>query len=166
MTYLSYVHSPVGRILLASNGDALTGLWLEGQKYCAATVTDPAEERDLPVFAETRKWLDCYFSGKIPPFAPPLAPEGTPFRRAVWKLLLTIPYGETTTYGTLAARYAAQYGRTTSARAVGNAVGHNPVSVIIPCHRVLGADGSLTGYAGGKEKKQFLLDLESAAHRE
>lgn len=104
--------------------------------------------------------------GQNPPFTPLLAPEGTPFRRAVWKLLLTIPYGETTTYGTLAARYAAHYGQTTSARAVGNAVGHNPVSVIIPCHRVLGADGSLTGYAGGTEKKQFLLDLESAAHRE
>jgi methylated-DNA-[protein]-cysteine S-methyltransferase len=115
----------------------------------------------LPVFEETCRWLDVYFAGGVPDFTPPLALHGTPFRKAVWEILLTIPYGKTMTYGEIAARIAEQRGRQRlSAQAVGGAVGHNPVAIIVPCHRVIGADGSLTGYAAGLDKKHLLLQLE------
>ena len=162
MDYCSHILTPLGQALLSSDGEALTGLWFEGQKYCAATLSDCCEERALPVFAEAERWLSVYFSGKVPDFTPPLAPKGTPFRKEIWDILLTIPYGQTITYGRIAAILAARRGfRHFSAQAVGGAVGHNPISLIIPCHRVVGADGSLTGYAGGIEKKHFLLDLEA-----
>ena len=158
--YVTKISSPVGNLLLASDGQALTGLWLEGQKYFAATLDDNATERsELPVFRQTTEWLDAYFEKPPLPALPPLAPPGSPFRRAVWKLLLEIPYGETSTYGEIT-RKLRERGIPTAPQAVGGAVGHNPISILIPCHRVVGTNGSLTGYAGGIEKKQFLLELE------
>lgn len=154
--------SPLGGITMASDGETLTGLWFDGQKRFAETLAAENEERDLPVFALADRWLDVYFSGGRPDFTPPLAPRGTPFRRAVWEALLTVPYGETATYGQIAAAVAERTGRPrTSARAVGGAAARNPISLIIPCHRVVGANGSLTGYAGGIERKRRLLELES-----
>ncbi len=153
MVYTLSLPSPLGDLTLASRGEALCGLWFNGQKYFAAGLPAEREERDLPVFRETRRWLEAYFSGSAPDFLPPLAPEGTPFRRRVWEALLTIPYGETVTYGELAQRLG------TAPRAVGSAVGRNPVSILIPCHRVVGS-GGLTGYAGGLERKRALLEIE------
>ena len=155
--------SPLGGITLASDGTALTGLWFDGQKYFAATLPQAHTEKPLPVFDQTARWLDLYFSGQAPDFTPPLALSGTPFRQAVAKIMLTIPYGQTITYGQIATRMARQQGvKAMSAQAVGGAVGHNPISIIIPCHRVVGSGGSLTGYAGGIDKKIQLLRLEGA----
>lgn len=162
MDYIAHYTSPLGGITLASDGQALTGLWFDGQKYFGASLSGERQEKELPVFDRAAEWLDLYFSGRAPEFTPPLALRTTPFRRAVWELLLTIPYGQTTTYGRLAAQIAQKRGGM-SAQAVGGAVGHNPISLIIPCHRVLGSDGGLTGYAGGLEKKRRLLALEGAA---
>ena len=162
MDYIAHYTSPLGGITLASDGQALTGLWFDGQKYFGASLSGERQERELPVFDRAAEWLDLYFSGRAPEFTPPLAMRTTPFRRAVWELLLTIPYGQTTTYGQLAAQIAQKRGGM-SAQAVGGAVGHNPISLIIPCHRILGAGGGLTGYAGGLEKKRRLLALEGAA---
>ncbi len=154
--------SPLGGITLSSDGTALTGLWFDGQKYFAAGLPAGCPEAMLPVFAQAEKWLDLYFSGKDPGFTPPLRPRGTAFRKAVWEFLLTIPYGETLSYGEIAVRLAEQGNRPRpSARAVGGAVAHNPVSLIIPCHRVVGAGGRLTGYAGGTGRKAKLLALEA-----
>ena len=153
--------SPIGSITMASNGTALTGLWLDGQKYFAQTLSGAYEEKLLPVFEDTIKWLDIYFGGAVPDFTPELYVHSTPFRKAVYDILLTIPYGQTMTYGEIAEILAQQTGKKKmSAQAVGGAVGHNPISIIIPCHRVVGADGKLTGYAGGLDRKSFLLDLE------
>ena len=161
MDYTHHCDSPLGGITLASDGEALTGLWFQGQKYDRSTLADEHEPRDLPVFRETARWLDLYFAGETPDFTPPLKLRGSPFRQAVWEILLTIPRGSVTTYGEIAAHIAAQRGlEHMSAQAVGGAVGHNPVSIIVPCHRVVGADGSLTGYAGGIERKAWLLALE------
>ncbi|MDD6189069.1 MAG: methylated-DNA--[protein]-cysteine S-methyltransferase [Clostridiales bacterium] len=162
MYYTAEYSSPVGRITLASDGENIVGLWLEGQKYFAATLDGEAREASLPVLEDARRWLDIYFSGKEPDFQLPLAPRGSEFRQTVWGLLLEIPYGKTVTYGELSKKLEAKLGRKTSARAVGGAVGHNPISIIIPCHRVVGTDGSLTGYAGGVDKKIQLLRLEGA----
>lgn len=160
--YVTRISSPVGNLLLASDGQALTGLWLEGQKYFAATLDgDTAEQPDLPVFRQTEEWLDAYFKKAPLPALPVLGPRGSTFRQMVWKFLLEIPYGQTTTYGELTHRLR-ESGILAAPQAVGGAVGHNPISIIIPCHRVLGADGSLTGYAGGVETKRFLLELEGA----
>ena len=158
MQYIHHYASPLGPITAASDGEALTGLWFDGQKYFAAGLGEH-EERELPIFSEVDRWLDAYFSGRDPGFTPQLRPRGTAFRRAVWDLLLTIPFGGTVTYGQLAARLPGG----TSARAVGGAVGHNPISLIVPCHRVVGADGSLTGYAGGVERKRRLLEMEQGS---
>lgn len=163
MLYSAHYSSPLGSIMLASDGDNLVGLWLEGQKYFAATVAEEITERpDLPVFAATQHWLDRYFSGQRPAISDlPLAPEGGAFRKAVWDILCEIPYGEVTTYGEIAKKMAARMNKVSmSSQAVGGAVGHNPISIIIPCHRVVGANGSLTGYAGGIDKKVKLLELE------
>ena len=161
MTSLCVYDSPVGRLTLAADGPAVTGLWIEGQKYFAATLSGDEKGNPLPVFDAARAWLDAYFSGEIPPALPPLSPRGSPFRPAVWRLLLEIPRGGTTTYGALA-RTLRERGVSASAQAVGGAVGHNPISILIPCHRVVGADGSLTGYAGGVRVKERLLALEGA----
>lgn len=155
--------SPVGELTLAGDGEKLVGLWRTQQKYYGANILAKASvQADAPPFIQTRQWLDAYFQGKKPPVsALPLAPEGSEFRRRVWKILCEIPYGELTTYGAIAAQLAREMGRSAmSAQAVGGAVGHNPISIIIPCHRVVGAGGSLTGYAGGLEMKQFLLAHE------
>ena len=155
--------SPLGEILLAADGDGLTGLWFQGQHYFAAGLDSECEAGEPPVLKEACRWLDTYFTGREPDFTPPLHPVGSDFQRAVWQLLLQIPYGQTTTYGALAGELARQRGLTHfSAQAVGGAVGHNRVSIIIPCHRVVGSGGSLTGYAGGLENKIKLLKLESA----
>ena len=156
--------SPLGEITLASDGFVLTGLWFNGQKYFGSTLAANCARKDLPVFEETRRWLDVYFSGKEPDFCPPIGLSGSPFRMAVFKALRAVPYGGTTTYGKIAAELEKERGKgKVSARAVGAAVGRNPISVIVPCHRVLGAGGKLTGYAGGTEKKSYLLKLEGAA---
>ena len=161
MDYVWHYDSPLGGITLASDGSALSGLWFDGQKHFAATLGAEREERELPVFEQTARWLDAYFAGRVPDFTPPLHLIGTPFQKAGWELLLTIPYGETRSYGQLAACLAETRGMPrVSARAVGAAVGRNPISLVIPCHRVLGADGRLTGYAGGLERKRALLTLE------
>ena len=153
--------SPLGTVHLASDGEKLVGLWLAGQKYFADSVRGEVEERELPVFAATRQWLEAYFAGKRPAIdALPLAPAGTPFRRAVWDMLCAIPYGQCTTYGDIARRMAERMNTRMSGQAVGGAVGHNPISIIIPCHRIIGAGGNLTGYAGGIDKKVWLLTLE------
>ena len=163
MQYTHSYDSPLGRILLASDGAALTGLWFEGQKYYAAVLDKQHGEKSLPVFEQTKNWLDIYFSGREPDFTPPLAPVGSEFRREVWELLCSIPYGKTVTYAELAAIIAERRGLShMSAQAVGGAVGHNPISIIIPCHRVVGSGGSLTGYAGGIDRKVRLLSLEGA----
>lgn len=161
MHYVDHYASPLGGITLAGNGQELTGLWFDGQKYFGKV--QEYEEKALPVFTVTKRWLDLYFSGSVPDFTPPLRIETTPFRKAVWEILLTIPYGKTMTYGEIAEKIAAQRGMAhMSAQAVGGAVGHNCISLIIPCHRVVGTNGSLTGYAGGLEKKIKLLTLEKA----
>lgn len=163
MYYTSYYNSPVGRLLLASDGASLTGLWVENQKYYADTIAENIQEQDeLPIFIKTRDWLDRYFSGKKPKISElKLAPKGGEFRQAVWKILCEIPYGEVFTYGGIARMIAQKTGRAAmSAQAVGGAVGHNPISIIIPCHRVVGSNGSLTGYAGRLDVKIKLLTFE------
>ena len=163
MEYIHRAFSPLGRLTIASDGEALTGLWFDGQKHYADTLSPVHMEKDLTVFEETERWLALYFSGKEPDFTPPLCLRGTSFRRAVWEILLTIPYGQTMTYGEIAGIVAEKQGFSgMSAQAVGGAVGHNPVSLIIPCHRVIGASGRLTGYAGGLERKAALLLMENA----
>lgn len=153
MHYTQMISSPLGSILLSADEVGLTGLWFDGGRYYAETLPEEHVERETPILTDTKRWLDVYFSGREPDFTPPLHPAGSPFRQAVWQLLLEIPYGQTTTYGAL-------LGDGASARAVGGAVGRNPISIIVPCHRVIGADGSLTGYAGGVDRKIRLLALE------
>ena len=157
MIYLTRYESPLGPVLLAADSVGLTGLWFVGQKYFPSFSDGEFLEEETPVLAEARRWLNVYFSGASPDFLPPLRPQGSSFRQAVWNVLLTIPRGQTMTYGEIARRLNVR-----SAQAVGGAVGHNPVSILIPCHRVVGSDGSLTGYAGGLERKERLLQLEGA----
>lgn len=162
MLYTNQWTTPLGEVLLAADDEGLTGLWfMENQRYRGLGLSPDAVARDLPVFEETKRWLDIYFSGKDPGFIPRLHLTGTPFRRRVGELLLEIPYGRTATYGEIALRIARERetGRM-SCRAVGGAVGKNPISLIVPCHRVLGKDGSLTGYGGGLDRKEALLRLE------
>lgn len=161
MTYTQTYSSPLGEVLLSADDMGLSGLWFVGQRYFARTLPSGAVPRETPVLTETKRWLDCYFSGKRPDFLPPLHLIGTDFQQAVWNLLLEIPYGQTVTYGALARALVQQLGKPAmSAQAVGAAVGRNPVSIIVPCHRVVGADGNLAGYAGGVERKLQLLQLE------
>ena len=145
---------------LLGNDTALTGLWFDGQQHFPLFVENVPLESALPVFEQTRLWLDVYFNGERPDFTPPLSFDATPFRETVWQVLLAIPYGQTTTYAAIARAIAAQRGSAMSAQAVGGAVGHNPISLIVPCHRVVGAQGNLTGYAGGLDRKIKLLALE------
>ena len=159
--YTCTYKSKLGDILLAADEIGLTGLWFEGQKYFANTLPDRHISQETPILTEAKRWLDIYFTGKEPDFIPPLHPTGSAFRQAVWQILLQIPYGQTTTYGEIAKKLAKmQNAPHMSAQAVGGAVGHNEVSIIIPCHRVVGTNGSLTGYAGGIDKKVALLTLE------
>ena len=158
MIYTAHYTSPLGGITLASDGMTLTGLYFDGERDFPDL--SAAHKKDLPVFGEAMHWLDLYFAGKEPDFSPALNPTGTAFQQAVWEILRTIPYGGTTTYGAIAKRLEKVTGKRMSAQAVGGAVGRNPTSILIPCHRVIGADGSLTGYAGGLDKKEYLLGLE------
>ena len=161
MIYTCKYKSPLGEILLAADEIGLTGLWFEGQKYFANTLPDERISQETEILSEAKKWLDIYFSGEKPTFTHPLHPAGSTFRQAVWQILSEIPYGQTITYGEIA-RQMAKINNTPhmSAQAVGGAVGHNEISIIIPCHRVVGRNGSLTGYAGGIDKKISLLKLE------
>ena len=153
--------SPVGGMLLAADEIGLTGLWFEGEKFFADNLPAEHEEKESPTLAAAKRWLDIYFKGKEPDFTPPLHPVGSAFRMKVWDILLQIPYGQTVTYGWIARQLVAQEGRVRmSAQAVGGAVGHNEISIIIPCHRVVGTSGSLTGYAGGMDRKIALLKTE------
>ena len=197
MDHIWHYDSPLGGITLAGNGDALIGLWFDGQKHFGSTLGAQSEEKWLPVFGQALNWLDTYFGGKVPGFTPKLELRTTPFRRDVYNILLTIPYSNTLSYKDIAQRIAInrssvgiakqhscnskgalctrlelqprestqQPNGSMSARAVGSAVGHNPISLIIPCHRVLAADGSLCGYAAGLERKQYLLTLEATRQR-
>ena len=197
MDHIWHYDSPLGGITLAGNGDALIGLWFDGQKHYGSTLGAQSEEKWLPVFGQALNWLDTYFGGKVPGFTPKLELRTTPFRRDVYNILLTIPYSNTLSYkdiaqriainrssvgiakqhscnskGALCTRLELQPRESTqlpngsmSARAVGSAVGHNPISLIIPCHRVLDAEGSLRGYAAGLERKQYLLTLEATRQR-
>ena len=150
-------------MLMNSDGEYLTGLWFVGSKDSSKHIVD-CVEKELPIFKETSKWLDIYFSGKEPNFTPSLHMVGTPFQTTVWKILQQIPYGKTITYGEIAYKVAQQKGISKmSAQAIGGAVGHNGISIIIPCHRVVGTNGSLTGYAGGIDRKIKLLSLEKVS---
>jgi methylated-DNA-[protein]-cysteine S-methyltransferase len=159
--YVQKIKSPAGVLTVSSDGQNISGLWIEGQKYFAKTLENDFLEQNLSIFENVRKWLDIYFSGREPGFMPPLMPKGSLFQKSVWDNLCKIPYGQTTTYGELAKQLELKNkGKRTSARAIGGAVGHNPISILIPCHRVIGKNGSLTGYAGGIARKIQLLRLE------
>ena len=163
MTFIQHYDSPLGGILLAADEIGLTGLWFDGQKYFARDLPAERVEQNAHVLSEVKRWLDVYFSGQEPDFMPPLHPIGSAFWQEVWNILLQIPYGQTTTYGDIARQLAAKRGLARmSAQAVGGAVGHNEISIIIPCHRVVGTNGSLTGYAGGIDRKVKLLEMEHA----
>ena len=161
MTFTQHYDSPLGGILLAADEIGLTGLWFDGEKYFADNLPAEHAERETPILVEVKRWLDIYFDGREPDFLPPLHPIGSAFRQSVWEILLQIPYGKTTTYGEIARQLAEkQKLPRMSAQAVGGAVGHNEISIIIPCHRVAGTNDSLTGYAGSIDKKMKLLKLE------
>jgi len=164
MTYISKYESPMGLLTIASDGSSITGLWMDGQKYFAKTLgIDISTDNSLDIFSKAHAWLDDYFSGKNPDATSlPLSPKGSEFRQKAWRILLNIPYGGLMTYGEIANKMSESTGQAASAQAVGGAVGHNPISIIIPCHRVVGRGGSLTGYAGGIDKKIRLLELEKA----
>ncbi len=155
MIYTKYYSSPLGRIRLSSDGENLTGAWFEGQKYFPYDLS--TKEMSLPVFEKTSEWFDIYFSGKEPKFCPQIKLIGTNFQKSVWEILLEIPYGETVSYGDIAKKLGIS-----AFQAVGGAVGRNNISVIVPCHRVIGKNKSLTGYAGGLYRKEKLLALEKS----
>ena len=161
MQYTAHYKSPLGDILLASDDAGLTGLWFEGQRYFALHLASDHVEKETDILMQAKKWLDIYFSGHEPDFIPPLDVSGSSFHREVCEIMLSIPYGKIMTYGEIAQAIASRRGiRKMSARAVGGAVGHNEISIIIPCHRVVGANGNLTGYGGGISRKVRLLELE------
>ncbi|MDR2592373.1 MAG: methylated-DNA--[protein]-cysteine S-methyltransferase [Chitinispirillales bacterium] len=165
MEYIQKIKSPIGTLTVSSDGTNVTGLWIEGQKYFARTLEKGVLEKNVPIFESVRDWLGVYFSGKRPNFTPPLVPKGNLFQKSIWDILCKIPYGQTTTYGAIADEYGqANNGKPTSARAVGGAVGHNPISILIPCHRVVGKNNDLTGYAGGLHRKKVLLKLEGVEY--
>lgn len=157
----SRLHSPLGEVRLRSDGESLTGLWFVGQVNDAKDIDDIEIKNDLPIFGQVESWLESYFSGKQTSITIPLQSKGTSFQQRVWQILQEISYGKTMTYGEIAQRIAKEKGvETFSAQAVGQAVGKNPISILIPCHRVLGKNGALTGYAGGVHRKEQLLRIE------
>lgn len=162
--YTHIYNSPLGKITLASDGKNLVGLWFEKNRFFCECLSKETEANDeLPVFEQASRWLDIYFSGRQPDFLPPLLVCGSDFRKRVCQIMLEIPFGKTVTYADIARKIASERGiKTMSAQAVGGAVGHNPISIIIPCHRVVGTNGSLTGYGGGIGRKVKLLELEKA----
>lgn len=166
MVYTTEYASPLGPITLACDGESIIGLWFNGQRYFGNILPEQTEKKEHPLFADAKRWLDVYFSGREPDFLPPLRYDSTPFRRLICEIMLTIPYGKTMTYGQIAAEAAKRLGaEKMSAQPVGGAVGHNPISLMIPCHRVVGTSGSLTGYGGGIARKVRLLELEHADMR-
>ncbi|MDD3303867.1 MAG: methylated-DNA--[protein]-cysteine S-methyltransferase [Clostridia bacterium] len=159
--YMCIYNSAIGDLLLVSDGTSLTHLLMNREKYIKEDIEQFEEKANLPIFEKTKQWLDCYFSGQEPTFHVTINPEGTEFRKEVWKLLLDIPFGQVVTYKEIAQKIALKQGiKIMSSRAVGSAIGHNPISIIIPCHRVIGSNGTLTGYAGGLENKRKLLENE------
>ena len=154
MYYSTDYTSPIGKMLIASDGEAICGAWFYGQKHFPST--DFIVNDDLAIFNKATGWLDDYFKGKNPQVDFKIKAHGSQFRQKVWKILSEIPYGETMTYGEIASRISP----TMSPQAVGGAVGHNPISIMVPCHRVLGSNGKLTGYAGGIDRKIALLRME------
>ena len=168
MIYTSHYSSPLGDILLASKNSKLIGLWFKGQKYYLSSIKEETQEKDdEEILIKTKNWLDRYFKGEKPNIKElTLNPNGSSFRKEVWKILCNIPYGSTITYKEIASILAKEKGlKSMSAQAIGGAVGHNPISIIIPCHRVVGTNGNLTGYAGGLDKKMYLLKLEKATSK-
>ena len=163
MEYVTEYDSPIGKMLLSSDGENLSGLWIENQKYFKSTLNEKYEENRIPVLEKVSFWLDMYFKGENPEMNFTLKPKGSDFRQRVWEVLLEIPYGKTITYGDIAKIIENETGKRVSAQAVGGAVGHNPISIIIPCHRVIGSNGKLTGYAAGIDKKEYLLKLENTS---
>lgn len=163
--YITYYDSILGKLTIAGDGENIIGLWIEGQKYFADTIKNEniIKKDDISIFIKTKEWLDRYFRGERPDIKElKLSPKGSEFRQNVWKILCRIPYGQTITYGKIAKEIAKLMNKNSmSAQAIGNAVGHNPISIIIPCHRVVGTNGGLTGYAGGIDKKRELLELEN-----
>jgi methylated-DNA-[protein]-cysteine S-methyltransferase len=157
-TYFDTVMTPLGPLVLATDGDALTGAWFDGQRYQPPMDSGWQQRADLPILRRSVAELAEYFAGRRTRFDLPLAPSGTPFQRVVWEAIASVPYGETIAYNALAARV----GRPECIRAAGAATGRNPLSIVIPCHRIVGADGTLTGYAGGLDRKRALLALERA----
>ena len=165
MIYISHYLSPLGDILLASKNNELIGLWFEGQKYYLNSINEEMQvKNEEEILKKTKNWLDRYFKGEKPSIKEiKINPNGSDFRKEVWKILCKIPYGQTITYKEIAEKLAKEKGlKSMSAQAIGGAVGHNPISIIIPCHRVVGSDGKLTGYAGGLDKKEYLLKLEQS----
>ena len=165
MIYISHYLSPLGDILLASKNNELIGLWFKDQKYYLESIKEEiVENNNEEIFLKTKDWLDRYFKGEQPNIKElSLNPIGSTFRKKVWKILCNIPYGKTMTYKEIADKISKEKGlKSMSAQAVGEAVGHNPISIIIPCHRVVGSNGNLTGYAGGLDKKEYLLKLEQS----
>ena len=161
MVFVQHYDSPLGPITLACDETAIIGLWFDGQMYFGNILPEQLAEKEHPLLQDAKRWLDIYFSGRAPDFTPPLRYDSTPFRKVVCDIMLTIPYGKTMTYGEIAAEIAIQQGlEKMSAQAVGGAVGHNPICIIVPCHRVVGSKGSLTGYGGGILRKKALLELE------
>lgn len=161
MQFVSHYQSPIGPVTLVAEGDALVGAWFNDQRFFCSTLTPSAVAGVTPVLNDAARWLDDYFKGMRPEYLPALSFAGSDFRLRVWRLLVEIPYGQTTTYRDLGEKVAQNAGkRRMSAQAVGGAVGHNPICIFVPCHRVLAANGSLAGYAGGLERKEFLLRLE------
>lgn len=152
--------SPIGKLIMASDSQRLTGLWIENQKYFGSTLQEDVCQKELKIFQETAQWLTEYFTGKMPDFTPELKVSGSSFRQRIWEILRAIPYGQTTSYGKIAKQIEQESGKRASAQAVGGAIGHNPIMLITPCHRVIGSDGSMTGYAGGIDKKIWLLEHE------
>lgn len=162
MDYIQEYNSPLGSITIASDEASVTGIWFDNSRFFSETLSKKYLNQATAAAEQAVHWLDIYFNNKIPDFTPPLLLKGTDFRMTVWKMLLDIPYGETVSYGDIAKAIAKRRGiEKMSAQAVGNAVGHNPISIIVPCHRVVGSKGSLTGYGGGIKRKKALLDIES-----
>lgn len=154
--------TPLGPVTAMSDGLSLMGLWFTDQKYYGSTLPKLMVISDRPIFTRVQMWLDAYFAGDQPAIDFPVRPQGTPFRQAVWQQLREIPYGTVLTYGQLATQLSEQLGHFVGGQAIGGAVGHNPISLVIPCHRVVASDGALTGYAGGLDRKRALLQLEGS----
>lgn len=163
MNYVCYCLAPLGRMALYSDGTRLIGLYFEGSKHFGEVSKGIIQEAELPIFEETKRWLDVYFSGRNPSFIPPISLRGTPFQLKVWEALLSVPYGSMASYQQIGGRV--EDTKRVSCQAIGKAIGRNPIALIVPCHRVIRKDGGLGGYAAGIDKKKHLLELEGVAFK-